>query len=384
MNPSFADIWQQYDFKSVSTAISNKTSKDVRCALAKQGRGLHHEDLQALLSPAADSVLEEMASRSNRITVARFGRVMQLFAPLYLSNTCRNFCTYCGFSAQNKILRKVLSEAEILAEASALKKMGIDHVLCVSGESDRVGCSYFSNVMQLLRPRFSSISMEVQPLSDDEYANLANEGLSAVIVYQETYDQVSYAKHHIKGPKTDMVRRLDTPDRLGRVGIKKIGIGALHGLSNWRTEAWFLGLHFRYLEQTYWRTRYSVSFPRLRPHAGHNIELSPFGERDLVQAICALRLWSNEVELTLSTRERALFRDHAVRLGITSMSAGAKTNPGGYSAEESTLEQFEVNDNRGVGEIVVALRARGYEPVWKDWDATYDGFSARPHQAMQL
>jgi len=378
MGSSFADIWNTYDFSSIQTLIQHKTQEDVGRALGKQGRNLHLDDLQALLSPAAAPFLEVMAAQSQRITLARFGHVMQLFAPLYLSNTCENVCTYCGFSAQNRIPRKTLDTEGILAEAAILKSMGIDHVLLVTGESSRVGYSYLSHAVKLLRPMFSSISLEVQPLSETDYTSLAADGLSAVIVYQETYDRAKYAAHHIKGPKSDIVHRLETPDRLGRVGVKKVGIGALHGLSDWRAETWFLGLHLQYLEQTYWKTRYSISFPRLRPHAGGTMALSPFGERDLVQAICALRLFGNEVELTLSTRERPVFRDHATQLGITTMSAGAKTNPGGYASDTVSLEQFSVNDNRTVDEIVTALRRSGYEPVWKDWDATYDGYSGQP------
>lgn len=382
---TFTDLWKQHDFSGVGAAIASRTTADVRRALTKQGRGLDLDDLEALLSPAATPFLEEMAAQSHRITLARVGRTMQLFAPFYLTNTCVNICTYCGFSAQNKIPRKILNDAEILADAAVIKGMGIDHVLFVTGETTRIGRAYFSNAIKLLRPHFSSISMEVQPMTTEDYASLAADGLSSVIVFQETYDRVCYEKHHLKGPKAHMINRLETPDRLGQAGLKKIGLGALYGLSDWRAEAWFLGLHLRYLERVYWKTRYSISFPRLRPHAGNDIEVTPFGERDLVQAICAFRLWSNEVELTLSTRERPLFRDHAVRLGITSMSAGAKTNPGGYSSEPESLEQFAVNDERSPAEVVTALRREGYEPVWKDWDSTYDGqsFSQRTEEVAQ-
>ena len=374
---TFTDTWKQHDFAAVGAKINMRTTDDVRIALAKQGRGLNLDDLAALLSPAAVPFLEEMAALSQRITLARVGRTIQLFAPFYLTNACVNICTYCGFSAQNKIPRKILNDEEIMADTAVLKQMGIDHVLFVTGETNRIGRAYFSNAIKLLRPHFSSISMEVQPMSLEDYSSLAQDGLSSVIVFQETYDRATYEKHHLKGPKAHMVNRLETPDRLGQAGLKKIGLGALYGLADWRAEAWFLGLHLRYLERTYWKTRYSISFPRLRPHAGQDIEVTPFGERDLVQAICAFRLWSNEVELTLSTRERPLFRDHAIRLGITSMSAGAKTNPGGYSSEPESLEQFAVNDERSPAEVVIALRREGYEPVWKDWDATYDGFSDR-------
>lgn len=372
---SFVDVWQRHDFTGVGDAIAGTTAADVERALARAGRGLDLADFRALLSPAAAPFLEEMAQASHRLTVERFGRTMQLFAPLYLSNVCANVCTYCGFSAQNRIPRKVLSDREILAEGAALRALGFGHVLLVTGETGRVGRDYLANALRLLRPAFASLSLEVQPLEEADYAALAGEGLSAVLVYQETYDPVAYARHHLSGPKADLAYRLETPDRLGRAGIKKVGLGALYGLSDWRTDAWFLGLHLRYLEQRHWRTRYTISFPRLRPHAGVDIAVTPFGERDLVQTACALRLLSPEAELSLSTREAAGFRNRAFRLGFTTMSAGSRTNPGGYASAPDSLEQFAIDDARSPAEIAAYLRSQAYEPVWKDWDPTYDGMA---------
>ena len=315
-----------------------------------------------------------MAQTSHQRTVERFGRTMQLYAPLYLSNVCGNVCTYCGFSAQNRVERLILDDEAILAEAAVLAKMGMQHLLLLTGESPRVGQDYLVHALRLLRPRFASLSFEVQPLDVGDYLRFGQEGMNAVMVYQETYDPAAYARHHLRGPKADMGFRLETPDRLGQAGVKKVGIGALYGLSDWRAEAWFVGLHLRYLEERYWRMRASLSFPRLRPHEGDAaLALTPFGERDLVQAICAFRLFSQEVELSLSTRESALFRNHAFRLGITSMSAGSRTNPGGYAQIRPSLEQFTIDDTRSPAEVAAFLRAQGYEPVWKDWDGTYDG-----------
>ncbi|MDE3084236.1 MAG: 2-iminoacetate synthase ThiH [Verrucomicrobiota bacterium] len=374
---TFIEHWKRYDFASMTAAIQAKTPTDVRRALAcaRSGAALSLDDLAALLSPAAASRLEEMAQLSHRLSAERFGRTMQLYAPMYLTNVCANICTYCGFSAQNRIARKALNDAEILAEAAVLGRHGFDHVLLVSGESARYGTAYFRNALRLLRPRFSSLSLEVQPLDIEDYALLAVDGLSAVLVYQETYDSAVYSRHHLKGPKADMAYRLETSDRLGRAGVKKIGLGALYGLSDWRADSWFVGLHLRYLEKTHWRTRYSISFPRLRPHEGGDIAVTPFGERDLVQAACAFRLFSQEAELSLSTRESTAFRNHAFRLGFTSMSAGSRTNPGGYASAPDSLEQFEIDDGRSPAEIAAFLRGQGYEPVWKDWDRTYDGHS---------
>ncbi len=371
---TFETLWREHDFRAVGARIAGKTEADVHRALGRVGHELSQEDFAALLSAAAAPFLEEMASLSHRRTVERFGRTMQLYAPMYLSSVCVNACTYCGFAAQNPTPRLVLDDHAILAETAALAALGIQHVLAVTGESPRVGPDYLVRALRLLRPSFASLSLEVQPMQVEDYARFAEEGMSAVMVYQETYDPAAYARHHPRGAKADMGFRLATPDRLGQAGVKKIGIGALYGLSDWRAEAWFVGLHLRYLENRYWRSRTSISFPRLRPHQGNtSLDLTPFSERDLVQAMCAFRLLSQETELSLSTRESARFRDHAFRLGFTSMSAGSRTNPGGYTNSQDSLEQFSVDDSRSPAEVADFLRARSYEPVWKDWDGTYDG-----------
>jgi 2-iminoacetate synthase len=381
---SFVDVWKQHDFASVGSAVQARTTGEVRRALSRAASGvvLSLDDLQALLSPAATPYLEEMAQISHHLTVERFGRTMQLYAPMYLSNVCANVCTYCGFSAQNRIPRKVLNDAEIRAEAAVLRKFGFQHVLFVTGESTRVGVSYLANALRLLRSDFANLSIEVQPLDESDYRELIDAGLSAVLVYQETYNPATYKQHHLSGPKSDIAYRLETPDRLGRAGVKKIGLGALFGLSDWRTEAWYVGLQLRYLEKQYWRTKYSISFPRLRPHEGKDIAVTPFDERNLVQVACAFRLFNQEVELSLSTRENEAFRNRAFPLGFTSMSAGSRTNPGGYASAPESLEQFAIDDDRSPGEVAAFLRSKGYEPVWKDWDSTYDGAVAAPASAL--
>jgi 2-iminoacetate synthase len=371
---SFEALWRMHDFRAVVDRIAHKNATEVLRALGRRRGTLSLDDLAALLSPAAAPFLEEMAQLSHQRTVERFGRTMQLYAPLYLSNVCGNICTYCGFSAQNRLDRLILDDEAILAEATVLAGMGMQHILLLTGESPRVGLDYLVRALRLLRPRFASLSFEVQPLEVGDYLRLGQAGMNAVMVYQETYDPAAYARHHLRGRKADMGYRLETPDRLGQAGVKKIGLGALYGLSDWRAEAWFVGLHLRYLEERYWRSRTSLSFPRLRPHEGDEaLALSAFGERDLVQAMCAFRLFSQEVELSLSTRESAGFRNHAFRLGITAMSAGSRTNPGGYAHNQASLEQFSVDDSRSPAEVAAFLRAQGYEPVWKDWDGTYDG-----------
>tara|TARA_Y100000588_G_scaffold130416_1_gene142875 strand:+ start:4890 stop:6050 length:1161 start_codon:yes stop_codon:yes gene_type:complete len=371
----FKDQFDCYGWDEVKASIQSKSRDDVEVALAKRPGSLDLEDFSALVSPAAAPFLETMAQRSHKHTVERFGRVQQLYAPMYLSNVCSNVCTYCGFSATNRIPRKILNDEEILAEYVAIKEMGFDHILLVTGEANkRVGVPYLQNAFRLARDLFSNISMEVQPLSQQDYEVLLPYGLSSVLVYQETYHRTAYADYHLSGMKRDFDFRLDTPDRLGRAGIKKIGLGALYGLEDWRTDTFFTALHLDYLEKRYWKTRYSISFPRIRPHEGDLHPRSVMSDRDLVQVICAYRLLNQELELSLSTREHERFRDHAIRLGITTLSAGSKTNPGGYQVDPQTLEQFEISDERSPAEVAQMIRNAGYEVVFKDWDATYDCF----------
>ena len=365
---SFLEELNKYNWKDVEESIYAKTSMDVERALSKSRRDL--EDFKALISPAAEPYLEKMAQQSHAITQKRFGKTIQMYIPLYLSNECQNICTYCGFSLDVDIPRKTLSDEEILAEVEVIKKMGYDHVLLVTGEANKtVGVDYFKNAIRLIKPHFSHIAIEVQPLKEEEYAELIEEGLNTVLVYQETYNKKDYKKHHPKGRKSNYEYRVETHDRLGRAGIYKMGVGVLIGLEDWRTDSFFAATHLRYLEKTYWQSKYSISFPRLRPCAG-GVELkSVMSDRQLVQLICAYRLLDEEVELSLSTRESAKFRDNVIKLGVTSMSADSKTDPGGYANPNVNLEQFEIDDNRETRDIVDMIKAQGYDPVFKDWDA---------------
>lgn len=364
----FAKQFEQYQWETVKQSIYGKRAADVERALSRPQRDL--EDFKALISPAAAPYLEEMAQQSHRSTQKRFGKVIQLYIPLYLSNECQNICTYCGFSYDNTIRRRTLSAGELLKEVTAIREMGYDHVLLVSGEaSQTVGVDYFVRALQVVRPHFAHLSMEVQPLDTAEYVRLMEHGLNTVLVYQETYHREGYKLYHPKGRKSNFGYRLDTPDRLGIAGVHKIGLGVLIGLEDWRTDSWFTALHLKYLERVYWKTRYSLSFPRLRPHAGGLEPKVEQTDRELIQLICAYRLLDEEVELSLSTRESPVFRDHAVRLGVTAMSAGSRTNPGGYVVDPGSLEQFEIHDDRSPAAIAEMIRRQGYDVVWKDWDA---------------
>ena len=363
---SFKNIFDTYNWENTLQSIFSKTESDVLRALGHSKRDL--EDFKALISPAAKPYLEEMAQLSKQLTKKRFGNTMQMYAPMYLSNECQNICTYCGFSMTNKIPRRTLTDKEILKEVTYLKSKGYDHILLVTGEANKtVGVDYIENALKLIRSHFSNITIEVQPLYQNEYEKLIDNGLFAVLVYQETYHREEYKKHHPKGKKSNFDFRLDTPDRLGKAGIHKIGLGALFGLEDWRADSFFTALHLKYLQKNYWKTKYSISFPRLRPHSGGLDPKVEMTDMDLVQLICAFRLLDEDVELSMSTRESEVFRNNIVNLGITSISAESKTNPGGYAVAPESLEQFEISDERSTEDVTVMLKNQGLEVVWKDW-----------------
>ena len=373
---NFREIFDSYCWNEVKGSIYTKTARDVEMALNKSKRDL--EDFKALISPAAAPYLESMALLSHRITQKRFGKTIQMYIPMYLSNECNNICTYCGFSFTNQIPRKTLTDQEILREVTYIKSKGYDSILLVTGEANHtVGVPYLKNALKQVYPYFSHLSLEAQPLKQDEYECLIEEGLNTVLVYQETYHREDYKKHHPKGKKSNFDYRLDTPDRLGKAGIHKIGIGTLIGLEDWRADSFFTALHLRYLEKRYWQTKYSISFPRLRPFSGGLAPKVAMNDRELTQLICAYRLLNEEVELSLSTRESENFRNNIIKLGITSISAESKTNPGGYAVEKQSLQQFEISDERGTKEIVEVIRQQGYEPLWKDWDRSYTQVSSQ-------
>jgi len=365
---TFYPIYQSQHWETVHFSMQRMTAKDVEAALNKR-EPLSLFDFQALISVAAVPYLEQMAAKSRDITRMRFGKTIQLYIPLYLSNECQNICTYCGFSLSNKMPRKTLSEAEVLAEARVIRSMGYEHILLVTGEDNKlVGVDYLVKAIRLLQPIFSQISIEVQPLSVDEYKRLKLEGVHTVLIYQETYNREAYALHHPKGRKSNFRYRLETPDRIGEAAIHKIGLGTLIGLEDWRTDGYFTAMHLRYMESTYWKSKYSISFPRLRPFSGGIAPIVAMTDRDLVQLICAYRLFSPETDLSLSTRESAFLRNNLVELGITQMSAGSRTDPGGYASADSSLEQFEISDDRTPAEIANMISQKGLDPVWKDWD----------------
>lgn len=363
----FSEIIKTYDWQNIAERIMAVSKNDIEQSLKKEKRNV--DDFINLISPVAASYLEELAVRSNQLTQKRFGKTVQLYIPLYLSNICENNCVYCGFSSSNKIKRTVLKKDEILKEVEILKSFGYEHVLLVAGEAPKkVGVDFYLETIELIKPYFSQICLEVQPLEQDEYKKLIDAGLNAVYIYQETYNKTNYSEYHPIGKKSDYDFRLNTPDRLGSAGIHKIGLGVLLGLEDWRIDSVFTALHLSYLEKKYWKSKFSISFPRLRPHVGSYNPKFPITDKELVQLICAYRLLDEELELSMSVRESPKFRDNIIKLGITSMSAGSKTEPGGYASNKEALEQFEVHDDRSPSEICEMIKSQGYEAVWKDWD----------------
>ncbi|RIL07460.1 MAG: 2-iminoacetate synthase ThiH [Proteobacteria bacterium] len=364
---SFSELFAKCSWEEIKEGIYSAAPNDVEAALTKGNLEVH--DFAALVSPGAAPYLPEILEKSASITRRRFGNTIQMYIPLYLSNECQNICTYCGFSFGNKIPRITLSDKQILEEAQVIRSLGYEHVLLVTGEANKsVGVAYLENAIRLLKPLFAQISIEVQPLETDQYRRLIAAGLYAVLVYQETYHREAYAEYHPKGKKSNFDYRLETPERLGRSGVHKIGLGNLIGLEDWRVEAFFVALHLEYLEKNFWQTRFSISFPRLRPAVGALAPKYNISDRELMQLICAYRIFNENVELSLSTREYPEFRDEAIKIGITSISAGSKTEPGGYAINSNALKQFEISDERTPSEIAAMIAERGLEPVWKDWD----------------
>ena len=368
----FYDVIRHYRWEEIAKEIGNRTPADVERALAARNAGL--DDLMSLISPAAEPFLEEIAQQAHRLTVRRFGRVMGLFAPLYLSNVCTNRCVYCGFNTGTRIARLTLTPEEAGIEGESMRRLGFRHVLILAGEAPQViTIDYLKRVLERIRPDFSSIGIELFPMATAAYRQLIGHGVDSFTLFQETYDETSYGEFHPGGRKSNYHWRLETPDRAGEAGFRRIGIGALLGLNDWRVEGFFLALHASHLLKSYWQSQVAVSFPRLRPAAGGYEPRFPVSDRNLVQLLCGLRLFLPDAGFTLSTREFPALRDSLIPLGITLMSAGSHTEPGGYAHESAGDAQFKVSDDRSPEAVAEALRAQGYEPVWKDWDAAMAG-----------
>ncbi|MDI6738892.1 MAG: 2-iminoacetate synthase ThiH [Candidatus Edwardsbacteria bacterium] len=401
----FASELDAVDRNGILRRIEAASSGDAERAIARAdgSPALAPENIIPLVSPAAAALLEPMAQKAKVVTARRFGRTISIYAPLYISNYCDNACVYCGFSVNNQVARRDLTFDEILQEAKLLKGRRISQLLLVSGESrQHAGAGSLARIAAALKSSFPSLAIELYPLETAEYASLRAAGVNGLTIYQETYDRAVYAQAHPAGPKRDYDYRLEAPERGGSAGFRQIGIGSLLGLNDWRIEAYYLARHAVYLMKHYWKSQVSISFPRLRPAAGGYQPQQPVSERELAQMIFALRLTLPDAGLALSTRESALFRDNMMGLGVTKMSAGSKTSPGGYLDGSASLraetpalwragmltagkldnnldelgktagDQFAVCDDRSVEDVAAAIRNKGYDPVWKDWDQGFE------------
>jgi len=329
-------------------------------------------DYFVLLSEKAEPYLEDMAQKARRLTIQNFGKVILLYTPLYLANYCVNQCSYCGFNVKNKIERTKLTLEEVEREAKLISSTEMRHILILTGESRiHTPVSYIRDCVRVLRKYFTSISIEVYPMETEEYAELIKEGVDGLTIYQEVYDEEVYDRVHIAGPKKNFRYRLEAPERACDAGMRFVNIGALLGLGDdWRFEAFFTGLHAYYLQNKYPDSEIGVGLPRLRPHIGAPFKPKPLvSDKNLVQILVATRLFLPRAGISITTRESEWLRNNLLPLGVTRMSAGSVTAVGGRAVEEKTPGQFEIADERSVREVHEYLLKRGYQPVYKDWQA---------------
>ncbi|MBX6387847.1 MAG: 2-iminoacetate synthase ThiH [Frankia sp.] len=366
----FSRVLATLDLPGLARAGERADDAAVRAVLDRHRGGgrLTLADLAVLLSPAATARLEELATAARAATLARFGRAVRLFAPLYVSNACLSSCTYCGFAKGLPVVRRTLSVDEAEAEARLLADRGFRHVLLVSGEHRiEVSADYLAAVVERLRPMFPAISIETQTWSDDTYARLVAAGLLGAVHYQETYDRARYREVHVAGWKRDFDRRLSSFERAAAAGVRRLGLGVLLGLAvDWRADVLALAAHASFLSRRYWRTEVTAALPRIRPNAAGFPPVVEVDDAEFVQIHAALRLYEPDLDLSLSTREPPAMRDGLVRIAVTTMSAGSSTEPGGYSRPGAAGEQFTISDERPPAEIAAMLVAAGYDPVWKD------------------
>lgn len=372
----FSDVVRQWDWDETTSQFATFTERDVERVLAKAsaGKQLTPDEFMVLISPVAEKYLEQMAQLSRMFTRERFGKTISMYIPLYVSNACTNKCVYCGFNHDNPFKRTTLTMDQIKAECEAIRQLGpFENLLIVSGEFPSLnGADYMEEVFKTCRPYFHNLTLEAMPMKQRDYERLINVGLNGVVCFQETYNYNRYGHYHPHGMKSFYDWRVNGFDRMGRAGVHKIGMGVLIGLEDWRTDVTFMARHLRYLQQHYWRTRYSINFPRMCPsETGYqpNVVMT---DRQLAQLTFAFRIFDHDADISYSTREKPEFRKNMMQLGVTSMSAGSQTEPGGYASCPDALEQFEVTDHRSPKAVTQSIREGGYDVVWKDWDRIFD------------
>jgi 2-iminoacetate synthase len=374
INSPFAKILAAWPEARLRELMERAGPADVQRALRREQ--LFPEDLAALLSPAAAPFLEDMAQAAHRLTRQHFGRTIGLYAPIYLSNICHSDCLYCGYALHSGSPgeRRTLTMDEVRGECAVLAGHGFQSVLLLTGEAPKVAPpSFLAEAVALAREYFPSVAVEVYALDEADYRLLVDRGLEGSTLYMETYHRETYAAVHKRGRKRDYDYRLEAMTRAGRAGVRRLSIGALLGLYHWWADGFWMGLHARHLQKECWQSAVSLSFPRLR-HAPERFAVQHLpADRELVQLMLAMRLFLPEVGFNLSTRESSGFRDRLIPLGVTMMSAGSSTRPGGYAHldQDAALEQFEIEDRRSPAEVVAAIRRAGYDPVWKDFDRAF-------------
>ncbi|MDD6488401.1 MAG: 2-iminoacetate synthase ThiH [Clostridia bacterium] len=354
------EMYNKYDFNKF-------TATDVRNALAKDR--LDYYDYAALLSPAALPFLEQMAEKAQKITRRQFGNTIAMFTPIYIANYCENQCVYCGFNCKNKIHRAKLNLDEIEREYQAIAATGLKEILILTGESRSMsGIEYIGDAVELAKKYFSLIGLEIYPVDVDEYKYLHERGADFVTVFQETYNTDTYAKVHLAGQKRIFPYRINAQERAILGGMRGVGFGALLGIDDFRHDAFSVGVHASLVQKKYPHADIAVSVPRLRPYI-NNAEENPkdVHEKQLMQVMCAYRIFLPYASITISTRERAEFRDNAVKIAATKISAGVCVGIGGRSEEEKGDEQFEISDPRTVDEVADALRKNGLQPSFNDY-----------------
>lgn len=363
---SFSRVLDRLDLPALTGAAADATDADVLASLRRDQPDLR--DLAVLLSPAGTGHLEEMATRARAVTVRRFGRVIRLFAPLYLSNHCLSTCTYCGFARNLDVARRHLSPAQVTDQGLLLAGNGFRHVLLVAGE-DRVRVSedYLVDCVGRVSAHVPSVSVETQTWSPATYARLVAAGTEGVVHYQETYDRHTYRAVHPAGWKRDFDRRLRAMEDAGRAGARRLGLGVLVGLAaDWRSDVLALAAHADHLFRAAWRSEVTLSLPRITASASGFRPRALVSDTQYVQALAALRLFAPDAGIVLSTRERAPLRDGLARIAVTHMSAGSSTEPGGYTTPGRAQEQFSVADTRSLREVSSVIESMGYEAVVQD------------------
>lgn len=371
----FSNIISDIELDNFIDIIENCSKKNFFDVLNKNSKDLTIQDFSILVSKWGENNIEELAVRAHDITKKRFGLNINLYVPIYLSNYCVNNCLYCGFRKENSTERKRLNFDEYKVEFEIVHSKGMQNILLVAGSDIKLfEDNYIYKIVEWTNKHTASVSIEIEPQSIEIYQNFKKFGLDGLVIYQETYNKNEYAKVHIEGKKRDYNFRIDTPDRAAAAGLRRVGLGILLGLSDWKKDIIYLASHLKYLIKKYWKVLFTVSLPRIRDAGVKFKPCYEINDKKFVQLICALRIFFPDTPIYLSTRETKKLRDGLIKCGITHLSAGSRTKPGAYKFDETTINsQFKVEDSRTIEEVARRIKELGYEPLWKDWEGILNG-----------